>query len=249
MTDEPMGRLADRPWPQVQHPVVLVPLGSTEQHGPHLPLDTDTAIATKVAMALSTRLASSGTDAVVAPAIAYGASGEHEAFPGTISIGTEALARLLLEYGRSACSWAAWVVFVNGHGGNIDALSNAVSTLLRESRRAAWLPCTLGASHSSSILMDAHAGRTETSLMLEIDAARVQDEFLEPGNIGPLAEILSDLRESGVRRASPNGILGDPRGAHASEGRELLDALVFEAWSRLTSGNTDARGCLVRGAG
>ena len=59
---------------------------------------------------------------LVAPAIAYGDSGEHQSFPGTISIGTEALSTLLLEYGRSATCWAQRLVFVNGHGGNITAL-------------------------------------------------------------------------------------------------------------------------------
>ena len=82
-------QLVDRSWPEVRRPVVLVPLGSTEQHGPHLPLDTDTTVASVVAAELAVRLAADGTDAVVAPAIAYGASGEHQCFPGTVSIGTE----------------------------------------------------------------------------------------------------------------------------------------------------------------
>jgi creatinine amidohydrolase/Fe(II)-dependent formamide hydrolase-like protein len=78
---------------------VLVPVGSTEQHGPHLPLDTDTRIATAVARAVAVRLgaasAPGGERYLVAPAIAYGDSGEHQSFAGTISIGTEALTMLL----------------------------------------------------------------------------------------------------------------------------------------------------------
>src|ERR1700724_3827175 len=88
-------------------PSVMIPLGSTEQHGPHLPLDTDTRIATAVARGATARLSGdSQLHWMVAPAIAYGDSGEHQSFPGTISIGTEALTTLLVEYGRSATCWA-----------------------------------------------------------------------------------------------------------------------------------------------
>ena len=110
---------------------MIIPVGSTEQHGPHLPLDTDTRIATAVARHVAARLAGGSGDSqlqwVVAPAIAYGASGEHQSFPGTISIGTDALSSLLLEYGRSATCWAQRLVFVNGHGGNIDGAAPARS--------------------------------------------------------------------------------------------------------------------------
>ena len=79
--------LAGATWPQVEasggRTVLAVPLGSLEQHGPHLPLDTDTRIATAVAAGLATRR----RDVTVAPALAYGASGEHADFPGTLLVG------------------------------------------------------------------------------------------------------------------------------------------------------------------
>lgn len=103
---------------------VVVPVGSFEQHGPHLPLDTDTRIARAVAQALP--------DVVVAPAIEYGASGEHEGFAGTISIGAEAMETVVVEYGRSAFRWTKRVLFVNGHGGNGPALAKAVALLRYE---------------------------------------------------------------------------------------------------------------------
>lgn len=242
-------RLADRPWPEVGRPLVLVPLGSTEQHGPHLPLDTDTVVASVVCDALAERLSADGVDVVVAPAIAYGASGEHQGFAGTISIGTRTLELLLLEYGRSACEWAGRVVFVNGHGGNVDALTTAVPRLIAEGRDAAWMPCGAG----GDIPSDAHAGRTETSLMLTVDPARVHSDRIEPGDDTPIVELLPRLRAGGVRAVAPNGVLGDPRGATALEGERLLDAIVTRALSRLghavaataTDAATDAGGCLL----
>ncbi len=143
-------------------PALIVPVGSTEQHGPHLPLDTDTRIATAVADALVTRLAEQeGSRWMVAPAIGYGASGEHEGFAGTVSIGTPALAELLVEFARSACRWAGRLVFVNGHGGNVEALRRASALLRYEGRDAAWCACTADSA-------DAHAGHTETSVLLHI---------------------------------------------------------------------------------
>ena len=113
-------------------PVVVIPVGSTEQHGPHLPLDTDTRIATAVAEAVADELGrGSALPVLVGPAVAYGASGEHEGFAGTISIGTEALKHLLVEFGRSAMNWANRLVFVNGHGGNVGALATAVGPATR----------------------------------------------------------------------------------------------------------------------
>jgi creatinine amidohydrolase len=91
-------------WPEVPSGALfLVPTGSYEQHGPHLPLDTDTTIATAVARRAADVLAGGDGPVLVGPAIAYGASGEHQDFPGTVSIGTDALRQELVELGRSGC--------------------------------------------------------------------------------------------------------------------------------------------------
>ena len=99
-------------------PALVIPIGSTEQHGPHLPLDTDTRIAAAVAREVAEHLADADHISrwMHAPPIGYGASGEHESFPGTVSIGNAALRLLLVEFGRSAAQWASRLVFVNGHG-------------------------------------------------------------------------------------------------------------------------------------
>jgi mycofactocin precursor peptide peptidase len=203
-------------WPEIgASPLLVVPLGSVEQHGRHLPLATDTAVAAAVAG----EAVGSLDGALLAPALAYGASGEHEDFPGTVSLGTEALTALLVEYGRSACRWAGRLLLVNGHGGNLDALATAGALLRREGRDAAWFPCSVPGG-------DAHAGRTETSLMLHVEPGAVRSDRATAGVTTPIAELLPRLRAEGVRAVSPSGVLGDPAGASAEEGAAVLAALV-----------------------
>src|SRR5271154_6395065 len=115
-------------WPEVEagpRRLLVVPVGSLEQHGAHLPLDTDTRIATGVAI----RACSGRSGVGLAPPIAIGASGEHADFPGTLSIGSAALSTLLIELGRHASlHWPA-VLLVNGHGGNVTAIRDALKRL------------------------------------------------------------------------------------------------------------------------
>jgi creatinine amidohydrolase len=214
-------------WPQVAdlpQPLLAVPVGSCEQHGPHLPLDTDTRIAADLAQ----RLADRRPRVVVTPPIAIGASGEHAGFPGTLSIGTEVLTSVVVELVRSA-DWADGVVVVNGHGGNVVALSAAVRQLADEGRRVLlWSP-------SNPPNGDAHAGHTETSVMLALAPDLVGSER-PAGVTAPLGEVLDRLRAQGVAAVSANGVLGDASGATAAEGRRLLgtwtDELVaaVDAW-------------------
>lgn len=211
-------------WPELEpeskpRSTLLVPVGSVEQHGPHLPLDTDTQVAEAVARGAAARV-----NALVAPAVAFGASGEHEAFPGTVSIGTEALRTALVELGRSAGRWARRMVFVNGHGGNVPALRGAVELLRAEGRDARWWGCAL--PPDAGFVRDGHAGRTETSLLLAIAPDLVKLERAAPGNTAALVDLLPVMRAHGVRAVSPNGVLGDPTGASAAEGHAMLAALV-----------------------
>ncbi|MGB2947476.1 MAG: mycofactocin biosynthesis peptidyl-dipeptidase MftE [Rhodococcus sp. (in: high G+C Gram-positive bacteria)] len=209
---------------------VAVPLGAFEQHGPHLPLDTDT----RIAEALARRLP--GT--ALAPSIAYGASGEHEGFPGTISIGSDALRTILVEYGRSACRWAERVVFVNGHGGNLETLISAVTLLRYEGREVAWLPCAVPGA-------DAHAGRTETSLLLCLSPEVVDFARAEVGNTDPIEELLPRLRAGGVAAVAPNGVLGDPRGSTAAEGAAILAQMCARSVAALGRWKPNSNGMLA----
>jgi creatinine amidohydrolase len=195
--------------------VLAVPVGSTEQHGPHLPLATDADLAVALCAQLGTRL-----DVVVAPLVPYGSSGEHEGFAGTISIGQEATELLLTELGRSATRTFSRVLLVSTHGGNTEAVRRAVARLRAESRDVSvWLPRWTG---------DAHAGRAETSLQLALAPGTVRLERAEAGNTTPIAELMPALRASAVKGVSPNGVLGDPDGASAAEGTTMFADLLAD---------------------
>ena len=114
-----------------------------------------------------------------------------------MSIGHEALRLLLVELGRSAARWAGRLVFVNGHGGNVPTLVDAVRLLRYEGRDAAWFACAPGG--------DAHAGRTETSLMLALDPACVRPASggRQPGPAGRTAA--RDARGRGGGREPERG--------------------------------------------
>ncbi|MFD1657728.1 mycofactocin biosynthesis peptidyl-dipeptidase MftE [Streptomyces caeni] len=213
-------RLSDLAWPDLEgrSPLVLLPLGSCEQHGPHLPLDTDSAVASAVTERAAARLAGE-LDLVIAPPQPYGASGEHEGFPGTVSLGHAALRLLLTETGRSLLRWAGRLLVVNGHGGNLAGLAGAVRGLRGESRDAAWWPCLPPDG-------DAHAARTETSLMLRLRPSAVRGDRAAAGPTEPVHLLMDRLVAETVRSVSPSGVLGDPAGAGPAEGERLLDRMA-----------------------
>jgi len=223
-----MTRLVDATWPELDclaaaGAVLVVPIGATEQHGPHLPVTTDADIAVAVVEAA----AANDPLLVVAPVVAYGSSGEHDGFTGTLSIGRAATEELLVELGRSASRDFAHVLLACAHGGNAAPLAGALDRLAAEGHPVTgWWPRWSG---------DLHAGRTETSLMLAIAPHKVRLELATAGDLRPATELLPLLEVGGVRSVSPTGVLGDPGGAGADEGERLLRAAADDLAAVVTA--------------
>lgn len=205
--------------------ILVLPLGSWEQHGPHLPLDTDSRIVSAIVDA-----AMGGLDPgeyLVAPTLPITASDEHAGFAGTLSAGTDATATVVAAISRSA-TWARGVCLVNGHGGNADALRMVVAVLSGEGvNHCVWHPPMEPGD-------DMHAGRTETSLMLHLDPVAVRRDRIVAGT-EPRAGAMEVMRAGGVAALSPNGVIGDPRGASGAEGARLLDRYARSLAARLAA--------------
>ena len=196
-------------------PIVLLALGSWEQHGAHLPFDTDTVIIESVVDAAIRSVDPENTQFSVVPTIGVTASDEHNGFAGTLSIGTNALSDAIVSIARSA-SWARGICIVNGHGGNSDALKLVHSALDYENiRHSIWsLPYYEGA--------DMHAGHTETSLMLHLAPDTVRMDLAEVGAVGDSEMLIERMRAGGIKEVSSNGVVGDPTNATAAHGATML---------------------------
>ena len=196
-------------------PIVLLALGSWEQHGAHLPFDTDTVIIESVVDAAIRSVDPENTQFSVVPTIGITASDEHNGFAGTLSIGTNALSDAVVSIARSD-SWARGICFVNGHGGNSDALKLVHSALDYENiRHSIWsLPYYEGA--------DMHAGHTETSLMLHLAPDTVRMDLAEVGAVGDSEMLIERMRAGGIKEVSSNGVVGDPTNATAAHGATML---------------------------
>lgn len=214
----------------------VVGVGSTEQHGPHLPTMTDTRIAEEIANRVARKLG----NALQARTIPVGISDHHLAFGGTLSVKPETLKMILRDYveSLSRCGFKQ-IVFLPSHGGNFAAVEQAIT----ESRAA--LPRLkingytdlLGFAHFLNSVSNefgvsdyesgAHAGESETSIMLALEGGLVRKDRFVPGYLGPTTE--NEVRlilEKGMPALTPNGILGDPRRASADKGEFYLERLA-----------------------
>lgn len=223
-------RLAELAWPEIQalppaDQVALLPVGAIEQHGPHLPIDTDLRIAENVCL-----LASSLSGAPVLPPLAYGVSvGHTEKWPGTFSLRHQTFI-------DSVCDLAAWlaatgwrrVILVNGHCGNDACLRVAVdrirsSTPLLAAVRNTWELSPEIAAAFRDDAADWHANCAETSVMLVLAPSTV--------HTGRLAKADDPDRTTGcvfphrVAHTSSNGVTGRPSAATAAQGRHLLTSM------------------------
>jgi creatinine amidohydrolase len=243
-------RLADLTWPEIGAALaagwdtVVAAVGSIEQHGPHLPLLTDTLIGEGLAAATVARL----DRALQGPTIPFGCSEHHMAFPGTISLDKEPFKALVKEYARSLARHGFRLVcLVPSHGGNFGPLRETVDELggrIGETRVVAFddLGGFLEVMYASQLPFDvtparagAHAGNTETALVLDLRPDLVLPDRAEEGYVGPFGpEEQALIFREGLKALTANGILGDARGADAERGRACLDALAdhLAAWVR-----------------
>ncbi|MBV9665689.1 MAG: creatininase family protein [Actinobacteria bacterium] len=226
------GTWSDMAWPEVGHvgregAMGLVPVGATEQHGPHLPTGTDTIIAT----ALCER-AADATGAIVLPAIPVGCSyGHGTVLPGTLSVSPEQLGALARQWAEwAAISGVTRLLFVNAHFGNAASLAIATDhlRLFRPDLRVGvlhwWQLDPTVAAESVLDGEDLHANRTETSVMLALAPHLV--------HLDRLAEADDPDRTAGLvfRYTAPalstNGVTGRPSEATDELGRKLVDLTV-----------------------
>jgi len=222
---------------------VLVVSGASEQHGPHLPTGTDTILGYAIAERAARRL---GT-ALVAPVIRPALSEHHTAFPGSFTLSPETYAAVLEEYCESlAASGFKDLVLMTSHGGNTAVMTAVTPDIAQKLLGRITIHLIAGAADGgaevhaffqsqgiSRAKAGVHAGYSETSLMLAVkphlvhmDRAEkgLDDEaFYEPANI-PRSQIDSFIH--GIDHFSPNGILGDPRGANAEDGEKILEIKV-----------------------
>lgn len=234
-------RLAEMAWPAVTGAVaagaatVILPLGATEQHGPHLPLGTDTFRA----MALADRLAEILPDALVAPALPVGCSDEHQGFAGLLSLDRETLASVIVDCARRMAGWGVCrLLILSAHGGNGDALDLAASRLAEEmpELRVVVLgdatdlsDAILAVAAREGIAADAvglHAGEGETSEMLALRPDLVLMERIVPGCRESVTDLMPRLRQGGLRSVTPTGTLGDASNADGARGARYLAAEI-----------------------
>ncbi|QIN80489.1 mycofactocin biosynthesis peptidyl-dipeptidase MftE [Rubrobacter marinus] len=236
-------RLSEMTWPEVAEAVragcttVILPLGATEQHGPHLPLGTDAIRAAALADRLAERLPGS----LVAPALPFGCSDEHWGFPGLLGLDAETFARVILDLARRVVGWGMErLVLLSAHGGNGDALDLTLELLGRElpdlevrtnGNLESVAPAALEMARREGISasdLGLHAGEGETSEMLHLRPELAHPQRAALGFTGDMETILDDLRAGGLRSVTANGVLGDPTRAAADRGARYLDAFADE---------------------
>ena len=233
------GRLEDMTWQDVAAAIasgtttVVLPLGATEQHGPHLPIGTDSFRAA----ALAERLADALPGILVAPVMPIGCSDEHSGFAGLMGLDHETLASVIVDCARRLAGWGARrLVLLSAHGGNARALGLATARL-REDLPALRVVVLGAAETVSDAMLDLaaadgvspeavglHAGEGETSQMLALRPDLVRADRARRGYVGPIGDVMPRLKRQGLQAVTPTGTLGDPCDADARRGARYLAA-------------------------
>ncbi|MEV5410277.1 creatininase family protein [Thermopolyspora sp. NPDC052614] len=205
--------------------VALLPVGSFEQHGPYLPLATDTVVACTIAEAIA-----AAHPVLRLPPVTISCSHEHADWPGTVSISAATLYAIVRDVAESLRrSGVTRLVVVNGHGGNY-VLGNVVQEAAAEGRRMAlfpgpadWAAALAAAGVETSAWDDMHAGELETSILLHAHPHMVRPGY-ETGD--HLSGDRRHLLTLGMAEYTESGIIGRPSLASARKGQDMLDSLV-----------------------
>ncbi len=221
---------------------VVVAVGATEQHGPHLPLLVDAVRGDRLAEEVARRLGG----ALVAPTIRVGCSEHHMAFAGTLSLRRSTLEAICIDYCVSLARHGfERICFVPSHGGNFGPLADMLDDLRRAVApkchvaaftdlmgfAAAWTEAVEEVSGLGA-RVGGHADIAESSEMLVLRPDLVRHEWVAEGCTEPLAEIVERMFREGLHAVAPNGILGDARGLSEEIGRRCLERtaeLITEA--------------------
>ncbi|WP_331235054.1 creatininase family protein [Natronorarus salvus] len=213
--------------------LALLPVGSTEQHGPHLPLGTDCMTASAVAEAAADAY---GDEVVLAPTVPIGVAEEHRAFSGTLWVSPDTFRSYVRETVASL-AYHGWdrVVVVNGHGGNVRALGEVCELISRHDAAYAvaftWFEAV--DDHTSEM---GHGGPLETALVRHSDPELVREGRVEEARAGAAdrwGEWVSTVNLAvDSAEFTENGVVGDPTEGSAERGEEL-EALAASALVRL----------------
>jgi creatinine amidohydrolase/Fe(II)-dependent formamide hydrolase-like protein/7-cyano-7-deazaguanine synthase in queuosine biosynthesis len=227
-------------WPEAQQrfqqvDIALLPVGSIEQHGPHLPLDTDAFDANYLALRVAD--ACSDPKPLVLPSISYGVSYHHDDFKGTVSISNDALARLVYDIGISVSrNGIRKLVIINGHGGNSPVLNYAAQMINRDAH--IFVCVDTGETSDVDVYSlvetpnDVHAGEIETSAALAVRPHLVKMDLARREVPEFSSRYLDFTSKRGVlwyaytRKISQSGVMGDPTRASAEKGKKIWEMMI-----------------------
>ena len=239
-TDQQRYQWGELTWPEArdrfrQVDTALLPVGSIEQHGPHLPLDTDAYDAQYLALRVAESC--SNPKPLVLPNIPYGVSYHHDEFQGTVSISNDTLAQLVYEIGISVSrNGIKKLVIINGHGGNSPALNYAAQMINRD----AHIFVCVDSGETSDVDIDplvetpndVHAGEIETSTSLAVRPHLVKMDLARREVPEFSSRYLDFTSKRGVlwyaytRKISQNGVMGDPTKASAEKGKKIWEIMI-----------------------
>lgn len=235
-------RMENMNWPDINEKIkngyttAVFAIGSTEQHGPHLPLITDSLIGDVVAFKVAEKLG----NALQAPTIRVGLSEHHLSFPGTISLKPETLKAVINDFVDSLKTHGfKTVILLPSHGGNFATVGKIVEELQQKhpdlkvvgfTDLQAFVDAMIAYSEEygvSAFDAGAHAGESETSFILALAGSLVQTDRYAPGYLGPLGEKeVNIIFEQGMPALSKKGVLGDPTTASAEKGNVYIEKMA-----------------------